>query len=358
MNQAKQIIEKTEERFRSIANPTINYDAEKGFAIQHICSNGRLEAAVKHNPASLAQAITNIAAIGLSLNPAEKLAYLIPRNVKVSKDKWELGVYLEPSYMGLCKLATDSGAIEWVQARCVFEKDTFVDNGPGEKPTHTYDAFSRDRGNIVGVYCVAKTKGGDYLTTTIDYGRLQNIKGRSEAGKKNYGPWVTDFEEQAKKSVIRNASKTWPKINKQFAAAVDISNNNEGFDPIVTAPELGTFTPEQKEHYDHLITKGDELGMYVFCETISLPIINNLYHSFEKGKKGKYQKIADQLYEKGREKFDGHKELFTSSLETEDYVAITEILESSSDTLIALLEDRLSSDHTFMLAEYRKNNGA
>ncbi len=214
-----EVIEIAGERFKQIAPVHMKYESEKGFAIQILKNNDYLMSIAQASPTSLQQAITNVAAIGLSLNPAEKQAYLITRTIKTKdangKDKWEKRIFLEPSYVGLCKLATDSGSIEWVHAAAVHENDTFINNGPGEKPLHQYQAF-KDRGPMVGVFCTAKTSKGDYLTTDMDMAQIESVRDRSEAWKANKsGPWATDFKEMARKTVVRNAFKMWPRTDER-----------------------------------------------------------------------------------------------------------------------------------------------
>lgn len=302
------VIDMTAERFTRNAPKHIRFENEKGFAIQLLQNNAYLMKVASNNPSSLQQAITNIAAIGLSLNPAKKQAYLITRTIKTADGKFESRVFLEPSFSGLCDLATMSGAIEWVQAMVVRANDEFVDNGPGNRPTHKYNAFSKDRGEFVGVYCVAKTKSGDFLTTLMSADDVHGIRERSEAvksfrknGTGNGGPWMTDFEEMAKKSVVRRAFKLWPHTTEleRLENAVALSNSNEGFEPIQTSPSLGQYTGEQKTYFDQLISKSDALEMFVFTKTLDESTFTNLYHSFEKGQKGKYQKIVDDLSQKG-----------------------------------------------------------
>ena len=302
------IIDKTKERFTSIAPANLAFDAEKGFAIQLITANTRLAAAAMEAPDSLAQAVTNIAAIGLSLNPARKEAYLITRNMNMGKDENGKTIYqnricLDPSYMGLCNLATNSGMIEWIQANTVHKDDKFMDNGPGLAPTHSYDPFG-DRGEFIGVYCVAKTKSGDFLTTIMTKKEIDDIKGRSESGKRGYGPWHTDYNEMAKKTVARRAFKMWPKAPalERMAEAVEISNQNEGFEPILTDPasEVKGGT-DQKQYLDQMIVESDALGMYVLRTTIDYGEWTNLYHSFEHGAKGKNQQAMEALAASGGE---------------------------------------------------------
>ncbi len=300
-------IEKTKERFLQIAPTEMKFETEKGFAIQLLKNNEFLMKVAAGHPVSLQQAITNVAAIGLSLNPAEKLAYLIPRTISTTinnKKVYQQRIFLEPSYMGMIRLATDSGSIKWVQAYPVYDKDEFVFNGAGEKPTHKFNAFSKDRGDFVGVYCVAKTADQDHLVNIMDVEKINSIRDRSEAWKSNQsGPWKTDYIEQAKKTVIRQAFKTWPRTDlNRLAMAVDLSNENEGLEPILTSPNIGEFSQASKDFFDSLIEKNDALGMYIFQTTANESnehAFTSLYHSFEKGQKGKYQRIIDGLIERG-----------------------------------------------------------
>lgn len=331
-----QALEQTESRFLEIAPQSINYQAEKGFAIQVLRNNSYLKKAAYESPVSLQQAIINVAAIGLSLNPAEKLAYLLPRNVKVGPNQWQTRIFLEPSYMGLIRLATNSGSIEWVQAAPYFADDKeVIDNGPGEKPTHIYDARKKasQRGEFEGVYCVAKTATGDYLTTFMDAETVYGIRDRSEAWKqKQSGPWRDDFYEMAKKAVIRRAFKTWPLTDERAAHAIELSNVNEGFEPILTSPNINQYTADQKDYFDQMIESGNSLGMFVYQRTLdNESLFTNLYHSFEKGSKGKFQRVVDSLLSSGREKAESIIVDLESSMQSNDDVAAMEIWESLSE---------------------------
>lgn len=364
MSELAKIIDQTEARFNQIAPTGLDYNCEKGFAVQLLKNNSWLANVAHQSPQSLQQAITNVAAIGLSLNPAKKQAYLITRKIKVKNDRgqdeYHQRIFLEPSYMGLCDLATLSGCVEWVQANVVYQNDQYMNNGPGERPTHTYNAFAKpeDRGPFVGVYCVAKTSsGGDYLTTELDKHRVESIRDRSEAWKsKKAGPWKTDFEEMAKKSVIRNAFKTWPKAAKseQLSEAIQMSNDNEGFEPILTAPEISSYHNDQKKYFDSLITNNDALGMYVFAASIEEGTLASLMGSFEKDKV-KYKNLVSQLTKNGKETFTDIQISFEDALNGDDSALLAETLEDLSQECITLLEEKLSPEHAHI---YREMKGA
>lgn len=202
----------------------VNYEKEINFTLQAIQGNDYLKKIANENPLSLQNAVVNIAAIGLTLNPAEKLAYLVPRNKKAC---------LDISYMGLIKLATDTGSIMWARAELVHENDDIVYRGATEKVEFSCpNPF--DRGAIKGVYCTAKTAEGDYLSGIMSIDEVYEIRNRSEAFKKGYGPWVTDEGEMIKKTIIKRESKTWPKTDKsgRFDDAIEMLNveNEEGIE--------------------------------------------------------------------------------------------------------------------------------
>ncbi len=344
-----QAIDQTGERFLAIAPAQMKFESEKGFAIQILKNNSYLMDVAKAHPQSLQQALTNVAAIGLSLNPAEKLAYLIPRSVKDKVngvEKYVTKVFLEPSYMGLIRLATDSGSIKWAQALPVYLGDEFVFNGVGEKPTHKFNPFQpvEARGKFIGVYCVAKTAEGDYLTSMMSEEQVHDIRGRSEQWKKSQsGPWKTDFIEQAKKSVMRNGFKTWPRTDlNRLAAAVALSNDNEGYEPILTSPALGEYTAETKEYFDQLITKQDSLNMFVFqCKLNEQndTVFTNLYHSFEKGQKGKYQNMVDNLLKQGFSLVTDIRQAFIDATEINDEMGMRELVEGLSADAIQIVKN-------------------
>jgi len=193
----------------------VQWEQESGYAGQALRNNPALR---KCDPRSIHDSIVNLASIGISLNPAMKLAYLVPRAGKC---------VLDISYMGLIKIATDTGSILWAQAEVVYENDTFVYHGPTEKPVHVSDPFAADRGEKKGVYCVAKTAQGDYLTEVMTMDDIDTVRAASSARS---GPWVEYWGEMAKKSVIKRASKTWPKTThtRRLDQAIDVLNQHEG----------------------------------------------------------------------------------------------------------------------------------
>ncbi|MGK9174154.1 recombinase RecT [Yokenella regensburgei] len=192
----------------------VTWAKESQFAIQLFQKNDFLAKTAISNPTSAQNAIINVAAIGITLNPASKLAYLVPRDGMVC---------LDISYMGLLHLAQSTGSIKWGQCKLVYSKDTYESNGLDSAPTHKYNAFG-ERGEIVGGYCTVKTPDGDYLTEEMS---LAEIKATEATSKAKNGPWKNFWEEMARKTIVKRASKYWPRAER-LDNAIHVINEDEG----------------------------------------------------------------------------------------------------------------------------------
>lgn len=210
----------TRDQFAAVlSDPSISFEREASFAVQILEGNSYALSIAQRNRQSVVNAVVNLAAIGLSLNPAKKQAYLVPRKT---------GIVLEISYMGLIELAVASGSVRWVKAEVVRQSDQFALNGYDKPPTHSFNPFGGDRGSVVGVYCVAKTADGDYLTEVMALDEVYAIRNRSEAWKNGQkGPWLTDENEMIRKTVVKRASKYWPKTDR-LDQAVHYLNTDGG----------------------------------------------------------------------------------------------------------------------------------
>ena len=202
----------------ALVDRSISFDREAGFAIQQLGKNDYMMKAAQKNRQAVVDAVVNIAAIGISLNPAKKQAYLVPRDEKIC---------LDISYMGLMDLAQATGSVKWAQAALVHELDAFVLNGLDKAPSHTFNPFSKDRGLVVGVYVTIKTIHDEYLTHTMTIDEAYAIRDRSSAWKSSKsGPWKTDEGEMIKKTCVKQAYKYWPKTERLETAIHHLNTEN------------------------------------------------------------------------------------------------------------------------------------
>ena len=156
-------------------------------------------------------------AAACGLEPASVLGqcYPVPFNNKKTGQK-ECQFLL--SYRGMLAIARRSGEIASVIAEAVHEKDVFdVEYGLEPKLTHK-PYLDGDPGKLKGCYVVVRFKG-DGVEPLIKYmpkSEIDKHRARSKAGSS--GPWVTDYEEMAKKTVFRSIFKWLPVSIEQVMA--------------------------------------------------------------------------------------------------------------------------------------------
>lgn len=242
-NQVMQIIAAQEEQFLTLNranNELLSYEKECTFARQQLEKNDFSMKTAGSNQKSLQAAILNVAAIGISLNPAKQHAYLVPRKGAIC---------LDISFQGLRKIATDSGAILWAKVELVYENDTFKWTGPVGAPVHEADPFSNDRGQLIGGYCLAKLPSGEYMTETMKVEEINKVRDTSKASKD--GPWVNWYDEMAKKTILKRAFKQWPQTasnntgRERLEAVILASHDAEGLD------DQSTTKPQQAERQNY-----------------------------------------------------------------------------------------------------------
>ena len=245
-----QVIDNVASKFNEIASQQklVTWAEESQFAIQAIQKSDQLAKCQAH---TVQNAVINVAAVGLTLNPALGYAYLVPEGGSCN---------LRVSFKGLLKIATDSGSIMWAKAEIVKANDTFTYRGPCEIPVHEMNPFG-DRGATVGVYCIAKTHQGDYLVDIMDGNEIKKIKGAA----KTKSVWDAWEDEMIKKAQIKRASKQWPKTDRddRLDRAIAVVNEYEGGEDIrekdITPPKEELPKPKEILTDERLIKAIDKI---------------------------------------------------------------------------------------------------
>jgi recombination protein RecT len=170
------------------------------------------------NIESFMGAIMQCAQLGLEPGSALGHAYLLPFGNGKAKDG-KSNCQLIIGYRGMIDLARRSGQIVSLTARTVHENDTFKYEF-GLEETMQHIPADGDRGKMTHVYAVAKLKGGGVQFDVMSRADVAKVRSTSKAGTN--GPWVTHFEEMAKKTVIRRLFKYLPvSIEIQQAVTLD-----------------------------------------------------------------------------------------------------------------------------------------
>lgn len=204
----------------------LDFNKELEFAVQILNKNDYLAGA---KPETIMNALKNIALTGLSLSPVLKYAYLIPR-----RNKGVLECVADVSYIGLCKILTDTGSVKSIKAAVVYSNEPFdIELGSGGYVKHKPYFGSGGKGNRLGCYSVATLHDGSYHIHWMYAEDIERIKQRSEAVKAGRGSvWDSDPDEMWKKTCIKQHTKTLPKTERAEAAAnaVALDHENNGID--------------------------------------------------------------------------------------------------------------------------------
>lgn len=171
-------------------------------------------------------AIFQAAQLGLEPNTPTGQAYLVPYGTEC---QFVLG------YRGQIQLAYRSGEIADISAHVVHENDVFeYELGLEPKLVHK-PKLGKDRGDPIAVYAVYHTKKGGYGMEVMGWDEVKDF-GKRKSKAYNKGPWATDTEEMAKKTVVKKLLKYAP-ISADFSRAMAADETVKNFDPLTGKSE-------------------------------------------------------------------------------------------------------------------------
>lgn len=177
-----------------------------------------IETAVQEIPAllscdrkSLLHSCMTAAFFGLNVGRATGQAWILPFGNTAQ---------FIPGYKGLIQMARNTGEVLELYSHAVRENDEF-DYGLGD------DVFIKHkpkiggkRGDIIYVYCVAKFRDEGKHIEIMTKEEVDDIRARAQS--KNSPAWKNDYEQMARKTVIRRASHYLP-MSVQKAIAIDVA---------------------------------------------------------------------------------------------------------------------------------------
>lgn len=177
--------------------------------------------AISNNPAladctpkSFLGAMMTAAQLGVEPNTALGQAYLIPyRNHGILECQFQLG------YKGLIDLAYRSGDVSIIQAQTVYENDVF-EYELGLEPKLRHVPATKNRGKAICYYGMFRTKDGGFGFEVMS---VEDIRAHAEKYSKAYSsnssPWKSNFDEMAKKTVLKRVLKYAP-LRSDFVRGV------------------------------------------------------------------------------------------------------------------------------------------
>jgi recombination protein RecT len=177
-------------------------------------------------PISLFTAVMNASRLGLEIG---QHAHLVPFKNKSGNVECSM----IPDFKGLVHLAVNSGKVKHIDVRVAYKDDDF-DYALGSEPYIRHKpklGGLRHQDNILCFYTIAwLTDGMVIIGEPMTKDEVDAIRKRSKAA--NDGPWVTDYVQMGKKTVVKRDCKMLPQT-PELTAAIELDNRAE-------SGELGT----------------------------------------------------------------------------------------------------------------------
>lgn len=169
-------------------------------------------------PMSFLGAVVQAAQLGLEPGSALGHAYLVPFH---NKRTGRREVQMIPGYRGFIDLARRSGQILSISAKAVYDCDHFVYSfGLSDQLEHKPASLRPKGAQLIAVYSIARLKDGGHQFEVMSRDEIEAIRKRSKAA--DSGPWSTDYEAMAIKSVVRKLFKFLPvSVEIQKAVSLD-----------------------------------------------------------------------------------------------------------------------------------------
>ena len=251
------VIQAGAKQFATALPKHINTDRFVRIAITTIRQNPKL---AQCSQESLLGALMVSAQLGLEPGTLGQ-CYLIPYGREC---QFQIG------YKGMIELLRRSGQLKDIYAYSVYENDDFeITYGLDRNLIHKPNLANK--GDFLGCYCVAILKDG---AKAFEYMTKEEIEAHAKKFSKTFGngPWKTDFEAMAHKTVVKKMLK-WLPLSVEFLENIEKDDksfkvtdtkNTEDIEIIesdgdIINAETGEFIEEagetKKENYDDTIAK-------------------------------------------------------------------------------------------------------
>ena len=199
------VIQAGAKQFATALPKHINSDRFVRIAITTIRQNPKL---AQCSQESLLGALMVSAQLGLEPGTLGQ-CYLIPYGREC---QFQIG------YKGMIELLRRSGQLKDIYAYSVYENDDFeITYGLDRNLIHKPNLANK--GNLLGCYCVAILKDD---TRAFEYMTKEEIEAHAKKFSKTFGngPWKTDFEAMAHKTVVKKMLK-WLPLSVEFLENIE-----------------------------------------------------------------------------------------------------------------------------------------
>ena len=282
------------------------------------------------SPESLVGAVIESAQLGLEPDSMTGEAYLVPYGNKCT---------LIPGYKGLLTLARRSGQVKTIYAHCVHEKDEFrYELGLRPDLIHI-PSGEADRGEVTHVYAVALLEPDGHHFEVMSRAQVEAIRSSSKAGRS--GPWVTHWDEMARKTVLRRVCK-YLTLSPEMNRAVSLEDRHDAgvieVGSIGIVPDIETVEASIEEPVSQL----DQLADAIEGEIVEEPETDPDGRKANPKTKAKPKKLSAAKRKAIEKRIDGNSAMLPADvrLAVEDHFgnSIANLTTDQEADVIGLLE--------------------
>jgi len=247
-----------------------------------------------------------------------------------------------PDWRLIIEKAKKAKAILHATSDAVYENDEFSYER-GMNPRLFHVPAMRDRGKPVAVYCVYTLPDGGKDFTVMDIKEdVDPIRKRSKAA--DAGPWVTDYVEMAKKTVVKRALKIFEGASPELTALIETDNSAIGYAnttvarPPVAMPKVIESTATETAKHDPSPAAEPESESKVDGNTVAGRIAK-ISKKEGSGKKGAWVKVGILIGKEWYGTFDGPMGKTAEKLEGQ-HVVITFKEDGKYKTITSIEEQK------------------
>ena len=181
-------------------------------------------------PASFVLTVINAAEFGLALDG--RLAHAVPRECSIKKTlpdgtvtiHKEMQASLNIDYKGLIVVAKRMGIIQDGWSRLVGANEQLTIRESNGVCEYEFEPNPFNPGQPMGVFTVVTHSQGWWRVDWMTKEEVESVRKRSPAG--DYGPWVSDWNEMAKKTGLRRILKTFTEDAGVMSRAMEFSGTD------------------------------------------------------------------------------------------------------------------------------------
>lgn len=229
------LLENNKDELKLIAPKYVNVNRLIGLALEAY-KNPTL---AKCTPASVVKFCKSLAEAGTDRIGAGGMWAVPFRNNKTG----EMEIQSIPDWRLLIEKARRAKVIKHGTAEAVYEKDVFSFER-GLNPSLIHKPTLTERGELIAVYFVYTLPDGSKDFVVMGREEIDKIKQRSKA--RDTGPWVTDYAEMAKKTVVKRGLKVFEGASPELANLIDKDNAVIGYEEQYLGEPIAEPKPKQK----------------------------------------------------------------------------------------------------------------